>query len=111
MRCRRELPVYLNEAHGSELGLVRQLQAQIAMTPKGSLQGDEPWPGYDELGVDEVRAVLSEGDEAESRRPAATSASTKPRRRPPGHRARTVQRLTAEPQADAKKSLLVFCCA
>ena len=29
-----------------------------------SLQGDEPWPGYDELGVDEVRAVLSEGNEA-----------------------------------------------
>jgi ferritin-like metal-binding protein YciE len=29
-----------------------------------SLQGDEPWPGYDELGVDEVRAVLSEGDES-----------------------------------------------
>jgi ferritin-like metal-binding protein YciE len=28
-----------------------------------SLQGDEPWPGYDELSVDEVRAVLSEGDE------------------------------------------------
>lgn len=28
-----------------------------------SLQGDEPWPGYDELTVDEVRAVLDEGDE------------------------------------------------
>ena len=28
-----------------------------------SLQASEPWPGYDELGVDEVRAVLSEGDE------------------------------------------------
>ena len=28
-----------------------------------SLQGDEPWPGYDELRVDEVRAVLSEGDD------------------------------------------------
>jgi ferritin-like metal-binding protein YciE len=28
-----------------------------------ALQGDEPWPGYDELSVDEVRAVLSEGDE------------------------------------------------
>jgi hypothetical protein len=28
-----------------------------------SLQSDEPWPGYDELGVDEVRAVLSEGDD------------------------------------------------
>jgi ferritin-like metal-binding protein YciE len=28
-----------------------------------SLQGNEPWPGYDELSVDEVRAVLSEGDD------------------------------------------------
>jgi ferritin-like metal-binding protein YciE len=28
-----------------------------------SLQGDEPWPGYDELSVDELRALLSEGDE------------------------------------------------
>jgi len=28
-----------------------------------SLQGDEPWAGYDELTVEEVRAVLSEGDE------------------------------------------------
>jgi ferritin-like metal-binding protein YciE len=28
-----------------------------------SLQAAEPWPGYDELGVDEIRAVLSEGDE------------------------------------------------
>ncbi len=28
-----------------------------------SLQADEPWAGYDELSVDEVRAVLSEGDE------------------------------------------------
>src|SRR5829696_4404745 len=28
-----------------------------------SLQGDEPWAGYDELSVNEVRAVLGEGDE------------------------------------------------
>jgi len=28
-----------------------------------SLQGDEPWPGYDELSVEEVRAVLSEADD------------------------------------------------
>ena len=28
-----------------------------------SLQGDEPWAGYDELSVEEVRAVLSEGDD------------------------------------------------
>ena len=28
-----------------------------------SLQADEPWPGYDELGVEEIRAVLGEGDD------------------------------------------------
>jgi len=28
-----------------------------------SLRGNEPWPGYDELTVAEVKAVLSEGDE------------------------------------------------
>jgi ferritin-like metal-binding protein YciE len=28
-----------------------------------SLQGDEPWPGYDELTADEVRAVLAESDD------------------------------------------------
>jgi hypothetical protein len=28
-----------------------------------SLQASEPWPGYDELGVEEIRAVLSEGDD------------------------------------------------
>jgi ferritin-like metal-binding protein YciE len=28
-----------------------------------SLREDEPWPGYDELSVSEVRAVLAEGDE------------------------------------------------
>jgi ferritin-like metal-binding protein YciE len=28
-----------------------------------SLQGDEPWPGYDELTADEVRAVLSDSDD------------------------------------------------
>jgi ferritin-like metal-binding protein YciE len=28
-----------------------------------SLQGDEPWPGYDELAVEEVRSVLSEADD------------------------------------------------
>jgi ferritin-like metal-binding protein YciE len=28
-----------------------------------SLQAFEPWPGYDELGVEEIRAVLDEGDD------------------------------------------------
>jgi ferritin-like metal-binding protein YciE len=29
-----------------------------------SLKGDEPWPGYDELTADEVRAVVAESDNA-----------------------------------------------
>jgi hypothetical protein len=33
-----------------------------------SLRGDEPWPGYDDLSVDEVRAVLDEGDEGRVKR-------------------------------------------
>jgi ferritin-like metal-binding protein YciE len=32
---KQKIVQYLNEAHGSELGLARQLQAQIAMTPRG----------------------------------------------------------------------------
>jgi ferritin-like metal-binding protein YciE len=32
-----------------------------------SLRGDEPWPGYDELGVNEIQAVLGEGDEDRAR--------------------------------------------
>ena len=33
---KQKIVQYVNEAHGSELALVRQLQAQIAMTPRGS---------------------------------------------------------------------------
>jgi ferritin-like metal-binding protein YciE len=33
-----------------------------------SLRGDEPWAGYDELSVSEIRAVLDEGDEGRIRR-------------------------------------------
>jgi ferritin-like metal-binding protein YciE len=33
-----------------------------------ALKSDEPWPGYDELNVNEIRAVLSEGDEDQARR-------------------------------------------
>ena len=33
----------------------------------GTLRGDEPWPGYDELTVAEVQAVLSEGDDARAK--------------------------------------------
>jgi ferritin-like metal-binding protein YciE len=33
-----------------------------------SLRGEEPWPGYDELSVSEIRAVLDEGDEDRIRR-------------------------------------------
>ena len=42
----------------------RKNQNRSTVTSRiGSLQADEPWAGYDELAVDEVRAVLSEGDE------------------------------------------------
>jgi ferritin-like metal-binding protein YciE len=33
-----------------------------------SLQGDEPWPGYDELTVEEIRAALADADEERARR-------------------------------------------
>jgi len=33
------------------------------LTRIDSLQGDEPWPGYDELTVEEIRTALAEGDE------------------------------------------------
>ena len=42
----------------------RKNQNRATVTSRiDALKGDEPWSGYDELGVDEVRAVLSEGDE------------------------------------------------
>ena len=42
----------------------RKNQNRSTITSRiGTLQADEPWPGYDELAVDEVRAVLSEGDD------------------------------------------------
>ena len=34
-QANKKLLQYLNEAHASELGLVRVLQSQIAMTPQG----------------------------------------------------------------------------
>ena len=33
-----------------------------------SLRDDEPWPGYDELTVDEIRKVLARADTKQSRR-------------------------------------------
>jgi ferritin-like metal-binding protein YciE len=42
----------------------RKNQNRSTITSRiGTLQADEPWPGYDELAVDEVRAVLSEADD------------------------------------------------
>lgn len=35
-RAQRKIVQYLNEAHATEIGLARELQAQIAMTPRGS---------------------------------------------------------------------------
>ncbi len=42
----------------------RKNQNRATVTSRiDSLQGDEPWPGYDELSVNEVRTMLSEGDD------------------------------------------------
>ena len=43
------------------------------------LRGDEPWPGYDELSVSEVRSVLDEGDEDRTKRVRAYERSHKNR--------------------------------
>ena len=63
-----EIQAKLSELSQVDLAKVnayeRKNQNRSTITSRiDSLQGDEPWPGYDELGVDEVRAVLSEGDE------------------------------------------------
>jgi ferritin-like metal-binding protein YciE len=44
-----------------------------------ALRGEEPWPGYDELNVGEVNAVLSEGDEDRTKRARAYERSHKNR--------------------------------
>jgi hypothetical protein len=32
------------------------------------LRGDEPWPGYDDLSVDKIRAAMDDGDEERVKR-------------------------------------------
>ncbi|MEY2515003.1 MAG: hypothetical protein QOJ89_2361 [bacterium] len=45
-------------------GYERRNQNRTTITSKiDSLRGDEPWPGYDELNVNEITAVLREADE------------------------------------------------
>jgi ferritin-like metal-binding protein YciE len=44
-----------------------------------SLRGDEPWPGYDELNVDEIHAMLDEGDDKRVKRVRAYERSHKNR--------------------------------
>ena len=44
-----------------------------------ALRGDEPWPGYDELNVREVNAVLGEGDDDRAKRVHAYERSHKNR--------------------------------
>ena len=45
-------------------GYERRTQNRTTITSKiDSLRGDEPWPGYDELNVSEITAVLREADD------------------------------------------------
>jgi hypothetical protein len=41
----------------------RNQNRSTVLTRIGTLRGDEPWPGYDELNASEIQAVLSEGDD------------------------------------------------
>jgi ferritin-like metal-binding protein YciE len=63
-----EVQSKLSELSQVELAKVdayeRKNQNRSTVTSRiDSLQGDEPWPGYDELGVEEIRSALSEADE------------------------------------------------
>ena len=67
-KTEQKIVQYLSEVHATEQALVTALQSQIAMTPGGSYRGrittlrdDEPWPGYDELSVDEVPGGTGRG--------------------------------------------------
>ena len=71
---RRELPLLEPRLHGPpellqvDLAKVnayeRKNQNRSTVTSRiDALQASEPWPGYDELAVDEIRAVLSESDD------------------------------------------------
>ena len=65
------------------------------------LRGQEPWPGYDELTVAEIEAVIGEGDEQRTRDSRHLRARPQePRRRAPQRPARDGQRLDQEPQAN-----------
>jgi ferritin-like metal-binding protein YciE len=64
---KQKIVQYLNEAHGSELALVRQLQAQIAMTPKGQYRdGLESHLGETRRHAERVEARLSELGEGDN---------------------------------------------
>jgi ferritin-like metal-binding protein YciE len=46
----------------------RHANRKTVLDRVASLRADEPWPGYDELTVDEVRAVLADADEATTKK-------------------------------------------
>jgi ferritin-like metal-binding protein YciE len=68
-----EIVKRLNELSQAELATVATYERKkdnrsTVLEKVSSLQGDEPWPGYDELTVDEVRSALGEADEARLKR-------------------------------------------
>src|SRR5688500_20138153 len=60
-RSQQKIIQYLNEAHATEMGLVRVLQSQIAMTPRGSFRkGLEAHLEQTREHADRVRTRLGE---------------------------------------------------
>ena len=58
-----------------------------------ALQGDEPWPGYDELTVEEIRAAVGDDERAREQRAQLRARAQEPRRRAERRRARARNRL------------------
>ena len=74
MRSRRSFPSFSQIDLAKVNAYERKNQNRSTVTSSGTaLQASEPWPGYDELAVDEIRAVLSEGDDTQIKSVRATS--------------------------------------
>ena len=93
-----EIAGKLNELSQIELAKVnayerKQQNRTTVLSRIDTLRGNEPWPGYDELGVQEIRIALSDADDDRTAPARLRAQPQEPRRRPQRRRARTRHRL------------------
>ena len=66
-QSQQKIVQYINEAHASEVALVRVLQSQIAMTPRGTYRtGLETHLGETRTHADRLRRRLAELDQGQN---------------------------------------------